>query len=148
MNNKLMLFVCLGLVWALAACQPVTPAATPASSILEIGKEIQVEGGSYQLISVAELNSLMDNKDFLLVNVHIPFEGNLPQNDLSIPYDTIAQNLDQLPADKRAKIVLYCRSGGMSKIAATELVRLGYSNIMDLEGGMVAWEGAGLVIER
>lgn len=95
-----------------------------------------------------ELKTLMENKDFFLVNVHIPFEGNLPKINLSIPFDTIEQNLDKLPDDKTAKIVLYCRSGRMSTIAAQELVKLGYTNIWNLDGGMASWEQAGQPIEK
>ncbi len=91
---------------------------------------------------------MMENKDFTLVNVHIPFEGDLPKTDLSIAYDTIGQNLDQLGSDKNAKIVLYCKSDRMSTIAAEELVKLGFTNIWNLDGGMVAWENAGQPIER
>ena len=91
---------------------------------------------------------MLENKDFTLVNVHIPFEGNLPKTDVSIPYDTIGHNLDKLPDNKAAKIVLYCRSDRMSNIAAAELVKLGYTNIWNLEGGMTAWEQAGLPIEK
>ena len=131
----------------LASCQSAE--ITPSTSTpQEIGKVIQVEGGSYKDLSVVELNTLMENKDFTLINVHIPFEGNLPKTDLSIPYDTIGQNLDKLSDDKTAKIILYCRSDRMSTIAATELVKLGYTNIWNLEGGMVAWEQAGLPIEK
>jgi rhodanese-related sulfurtransferase len=54
----------------------------------------------------------------------------------------------QKTPDKNAKIVLYCRSDRMSNTAAKTLVGLGYTNIYNLDGGMVDWEAAGLTIER
>jgi phage shock protein E len=80
--------------------------------------------------------------------VHIPFAGSIAKTDLSIPYDQIAQNVSQLPSDKNAKMVLYCRSGRMSAIAPEQLVSLGYANIWNLEGGLVDWEQAGFEIEK
>jgi rhodanese-related sulfurtransferase len=106
------------------------------------------ETGSYTNISVQELDTMMQNKDFLLVNVHVPDEGNIPQTDLSIPYDQIEQQVSQLPADKDAKIVLYCRSGNMSTTAAEDLVRLGYTHIYELDGGFTEWKQAGLPFEQ
>ena len=122
--------------------------ATSQPAVKVVGQKVSVDGGSYTDVSVAELQTMLSNKDFTFVNVHIPFEGNISQTDLSIPYDQIDQNLDKLPSDKNAKIVLYCRSGRMSTIAATKLVSLGYTNIWELSGGMVAWEQAGLKINR
>lgn len=127
-------------MFLLAACQPGQESIT--------GKQVKVQGGAYTEISVDELQSMLKNKDFVLVNVHIPFEGDIPNTDVSIPYDQIAQNLDKLPADKNAEIVLYCRSDRMSTIASETLVGLGYTNVYNLDGGMVAWENAGLELER
>jgi phage shock protein E len=139
---KQILLISLFLLVTLTACQ---------SSVEEItGKEITTASGYYKDITPAELDAMLSNKDLFLVNVHIPFAGNIADTDLSIPYDQISapENQTQLPADKDAKIVLYCRSGRMSAIAAEELVSLGYTNIWNLEGGMVAWEQAGREIEK
>ncbi|MCL5612388.1 MAG: rhodanese-like domain-containing protein [Chloroflexi bacterium] len=122
----------------LAACQ-----SKPVA-----GETIMVAGGSYKNVSPDELNIMLKNKDFVFVNVHIPFAGNIPGTDLSVPYDQIEQSLPQLPADKNAKIVLYCRSERMSQMAAEELVSLGYTNIWNLKGGMVDWESAGYEIQK
>jgi rhodanese-related sulfurtransferase len=111
------------------------------------GEIVEVTGGSYQNVTPDGLNTMLKDKDFVLINVHIPFVGNITGTDISIPYDAIEQNLSQLPA-KEAKIVLYCRSGRMSQIAAEKLVSLGYTNIWNLSGGMVEWEQTGLDLEQ
>ena len=115
-----------------------------------IGETVTVTGGSYQNITPAELNTMLKNKDFVFINVHVPFAGNIAETDLSIAYDQIVNptNLAQLPADKNAKIVLYCRSDRMSQMAAEDLAKLGYTNIWNLDGGMVGWEQAGYEIEN
>ena len=126
----------------LAACQGQTAPV--------IGTEISAAGGVYHSVDAAGLKAMLQNKDFVFVNVHIPFEGDIAGTDLSIPYDQITApgNLSQLPVDKDAKIVLYCRSGRMSALAAQDLVALGYTNIWDLAGGMVGWERAGYDLQK
>lgn len=112
------------------------------------GETVNTSGGSYKNVTPKELNTMLKNKDFVLVNVHIPFAGNIAGTNLSIPYDQIEQNLSQLPADKNAKLVLYCRSGHMSQIAAEKLVSLGYSNVWNLKGGMIDWEKEGFDLQK
>lgn len=137
---KRTLFALLVLTLLLTACQ--SKAVT--------GEIVPVSGGSYKNVTPLELKTMLKNKDFVFINVHIPFAGNIPNTDLSIAYDQITDpaSLAQLPADKNAKIVLYCRSGRMSAIAAEQVVSLGYTNIWNLAGGMVDWEIAGYEIEQ
>src|SRR4030042_104106 len=94
-----------------------SPTTSPAPAEVVVGEMVAADGGSYTDASVAELQTMLENKDFSFINVHIPFEGDIANTDLSIPYDEISQNLDMLPG-KNDKIVLYCRSGRMSDIAA------------------------------
>lgn len=123
------------------------PAGTTTANTNVSGEKVSVSGGSYTRVSPEELRAMRESEDFPLINVHIPFEGNVPGTDRSIPYDEIGQYPDKLPADKNAKIVLYCRSGSMSTEAAQALVERGYTNVWELEGGMNAWERAGYRLE-
>jgi rhodanese-related sulfurtransferase len=93
-----------------------------------------------------QLATMLQNKNFFFVNVHIPYEGEIRNTDAIIPFDQIADNLDKLPLDKGARIVLYCRSGRMSEIAGKELSRLGYTQVSHLSGGMIDWKKSGYEI--
>jgi len=132
-------------VLAPVACVSGGKAATPTSGTEPLQtQEVPVEGGgSYTDVNASGLATMLENKDFLLINVHIPYEGEIEGTDLFIPYNEIEHNLEKLPTDKGAKLVLYCRSGGMGDIAARTLVKLGYTNVWNLDGGMIVWKQAG-----
>ncbi|MFZ5827531.1 MAG: rhodanese-like domain-containing protein [Bacillota bacterium] len=104
------------------------------------------KGGYYDL-PVKGLKTAMAQKNFTLVNVHIPFEGRIQGTDLEIPYNEIDKALNRLPKAKNAPIVLYCSSGRMSEIAAKRLAELGYTRVFNVVGGMVAWQEAGYPLE-
>jgi rhodanese-related sulfurtransferase len=118
----------------------------PATPSGEGGERVVVSGGSFTRVSPTELRVMMRETDFMLVNTHVPYEGNIPGTDVSIPYNEIGRNLEHLPG-KGARIVLYCRSGSMSAEAAETLIELGYEDVWDLRGGMIAWEDAGFRLE-
>jgi rhodanese-related sulfurtransferase len=129
-------FVVLALL--VAACGSATEPGDAAATEDGFAKNAD----SYTDITVEQLAEMMPDKDFTLVNVHIPYEGEIPETDLFIPFDEVAENVNQLP-DKDAPIVLYCRSGSMSTTAAKTLVDLGYTNILEVDGGFNAWKSAG-----
>ena len=76
----------------------------------------------------------------VLLDVRTPDEyaaGHIP-GSLLIPFDEIKVKSDQLPQDKNTEIVVYCRSGRRSAIAADTLISLGYAKIYDL-GAISSW---------
>lgn len=91
----------------------------------------------YKNLSVAEFDAAV--ADAFVVDVHTPEQDHLEGTDAFIPYDQIGSRLSDLPADKNAEIILYCRSGSMSAQAAQVLVEKGYSNVKHLAGGIQAW---------
>jgi len=114
------------------------------ASVNEVGQVVPVEGGGQYLdILPQELEAMLEAKDFFFVNVHVPYEGEIEQTDAFIPFDQVAVRRSEFPQDTGAKIVLYCRSGSMSAIAARDMVSAGYTNIYNLDGGFRAWAAAG-----
>jgi rhodanese-related sulfurtransferase len=138
-SRLVLLLTGLAMVLLLAACGTATETQAPAPG--EVVKT--AAGNQYRDVTADELKVMMDKKDFFLVDVHVPNEGKLPQLDARIPYDEIADNLDKLPAEKSARIVLTCMSDSMSNIASQTLSDLGYTNVYNLKGGFNAWRSKG-----
>ena len=107
------------------------------------GTVVQATGGTWTNITPDQLAAGMKSKDFTLLNVKTPYIGEIAGTDLYIPYDQLQARATELPADKAAPIVVYCRSCHESAIAAQTLLDLGYTNLQNLEGGMAAWQASG-----
>lgn len=122
-----------------SACQTAPPVAA---------REVVTDAGMYHAVSAQELQVMLENKDFTMVNVHIPWQGDIEQTDLRLAYDQIPNEQDQLPPDKNQKILIYCLTSGMAKISVESLLDLGYTNLWMLEGGTTAWEEAGLPLVK
>ncbi len=129
-----------------SGCGGDSSAGKAPTAATQIGARVETAGGAYTDLKPSELKPMLDNKDFFLVDTHIPPEGRLPKTDARIPFDQVEQQIAKFPTDKSAKIVLACRSGRMSSEASATLVKLGYTNVYNLEGGMIAWQAAGYEI--
>jgi len=123
---------------AIAAPPASSPTATPTQPAAVSSRAAQ-----WTNITPDQLAQMLEQKDFTLLNVRTPYSGEIEGTDLWIPYDQLAARASELPADKSAKIVVYCRTGSTSAIAAQTLLNLGYSNVWTLEGGMNAWTASG-----
>lgn len=147
----------LGLALFLSGCSqsggeaPVSGSGTsggPDSGGSEAaGETITTGEGSYTRVGPEALRGFIGEREPLVVNTHVPYEGELPATDRFVPYDRISGS-PALPEDRDRPIVVYCRSGPMSQQAAETLVGLGYTEVRDLRGGMNAWEAAGLPLRR
>ena len=108
------------------------------------GDTVHVPNGTYMNISPDTLSSMLSsNRQFLFINTHIPYDGEIEGTDSFIAFNEIEKYSPMLPKDKSAEIVVYCLSGSMSKTASETLVQLGYSNVINLKGGMIDWQQTG-----
>lgn len=120
----------------------VSATACSASATSTAGPEVQT-------LTVDEFAEILDNQSdaYTVINVHIPYEGEVEGTDAHIPYNDVEALTAALP-DKDAPIILYCRTGRMSEEATEALAARGYSQVWDVPGGMQAWERAGLPLQN
>lgn len=95
---------------------------------------------NYRTITAMELKTRLANKNFFLLDVHVPEQKHIKGTDAFIDFRKIRQSAQRLPIDKETEIVVYCLGGGMSRVAAEDLLEMGYTNVYDLKGGLVAYE--------
>src|SRR3989338_6554923 len=100
-------------------------------------------------LQTQELLQQKEKLNLFVLNVHTPYEGELEKTDAFIEdWQNIAAHTDKLPTNKNQPLLVYCRSGRMSTAAVEQLQKLGYKKIYHLDGGMRAWEQAGLTLTK
>ena len=133
-NSILLLFIML-----LAACGGGAETA--------VSPEVDV-ANLPDTVDVATVNALLNNDDVLLIDVREQWEydeGHLPGITL-IPMGDVPNRLSEIPTDK--EVILTCRSGNRSGQVTDFLRQQGYTNVHNLEGGIVAWQAAGFPVEQ
>jgi len=76
------------------------------------------------------------------------FKAGHIEGAVNIPIRTLAQNLDKLPKDKATPVAVVCKSGIRAAYATMTLKLMGYKNVKDIAGGMMAWEKEGLSVAK
>jgi len=128
--------------YGISSASEIKPSTDSKADTTEV-KQTESQAGNYRTMSIDQLAKVTDDPTVTLINVHIPYAGEIPGTDEFLPFNKIQQNNDKLPSDKKAEVVLYCRSGHMSKMASKVLTEMGYTNVYDVPGGMNAWRSAG-----
>ena len=97
---------------------------------------------SYEQISGEDAYAIMKSEsDYIIIDARTQeeFDQGHIKNAIMIPEYEIEEKAPSLLSDKDQLILVYCRSGRRSKIAAEALVELGYTNVKEF-GGIIDWE--------
>ena len=99
------------------------------------------QGAVYVNIMAEEAKEIMDSEEgYIILDVRTQKEydqGHIP-GAIVISHEEIAEKAEEVLTDKDQLILVYCRSGRRSKIAAEAMVELGYTNIKEF-GGIIDW---------
>ena len=132
------------LLFALLLCAAVLPTlaqegATPAAKPADAAPAIELIDQQALLDRIAARDASL-----LILDVRTAEEyaqGHV-EGAVHIPYDQLPQRVGEIAAAKDKDVVLYCRSGRRSEIAAGTLREKGFTRLLHLEGDMLAWEAA------
>ncbi len=100
--------------------------------------------------TIADIKPRLDvGEKFFLVDVREESEfaaGHLP-GAVHLGKGVIERDIEQAIPDTSAEIVLYCGGGYRSALAADNLQKMGYTNVISMDGGIRAWREAGYPME-
>ena len=96
---------------------------------------------SYEMITAQQAKEIMDTQEgYVILDTRTEEEyeqGHIP-GAIVISHEEIKEKAESVLTDKDQLILVYCRSGRRSKLAAQDLVELGYTNVKEF-GGIIDW---------
>ena len=112
-----------------------------AMLLVGCGQTNQTQEAVYMNITAEEAKQIMDSEEgYIILDTRTQAEydeGHIP-GAIVISHDEITEKAEEVLTDKNQLILVYCRSGRRSKLAAEALVKLGYTNIKEF-GGIIDW---------
>lgn len=142
MKFRTLLLATVGLIviLAMAACGGAQNTVETATSGIDIS-------ALPPAVDVETVHAIKDDPGVFLLDVREPDEyaaGHIPGITL-IPMGDVPARLAEIPTDK--EVIVTCRSGNRSGQIADYLRAQGFTNVHNMEGGILAWESAGFEIE-
>jgi len=123
----------------LAGCQSAATKNTD-SGVPNVASDIKEVSPSQAAPAVSKAYA-----QFVDVRTAEEYAGGHAARTLNIPLDTLTSKLDTL--EKNEPVYLICQTGNRSKKAAVMLKDAGFNNVLNVTGGTVAWQAAGLPME-
>jgi rhodanese-related sulfurtransferase len=108
---------------------------------------IQGDRGS---VDPLQATDLINHKDAVVVDVRPAADyakGHII-NAINIPMNGFKNQLGSLSKHKERPVILNCRSGSQSAVACAQLRKLGFADVHNLKGGILAWEAASLPLTK
>lgn len=93
---------------------------------------------------------LINHRDAVVIDVRpaADYRQGHILNAINLPINGFANQLATLSKYKGRPIIVNCRSGAQSAVACAQLRKAGFSEVYNLQGGILAWESAGLPLSR
>jgi len=155
MNIKLFNTLIIALLCIMSSCSlfrktpekttTVISSPSPANTTIENTSTAKAEG-QIQTINAEQFNKLLVLDEIQLVDVRTPeeFQTGHIKDAQNIDYNNEGFKSNISSLDKSKPVLVYCRSGKRSASAAEIMKELGFTKIVSLDGGMIAWEAANL----
>lgn len=139
-----LLLIVATLVLSACAGAPIAPA--PVAPVVQ-SRAIDVTTLPLN-VDIATVHALMGRDDVVLLDVREPDEyaaGHIPGVRL-MPMGTVPSRLSEIPTDKT--VIVTCRSGNRSGQITNFLRSNGFTNVHNMQGGILAWQRAGYPVEK
>lgn len=124
----------------LPAIRESYPVQVTAVKIVLLAENTTQTAAGYKKITAEEAKVMIDIGNVIILDVRDQSEydeGHI-ENALLLPYMEIKDKAAAVLPDKDVKILVYCRTGRRSEIAARELINMGYTSVYDI-GGILDW---------
>lgn len=105
---------------------------------------------AFKTIPVSETNEMLGKIGVIFLDVREPGEfqsGHLP-GAINIPLGSVESQFEKQFPDKTTTVLVYCRSGRRSVTASKMLIKMGYKNVLNMDGGYKAWLEAGYSMQQ
>lgn len=131
-----------GLIFLLAISLVLFSSCSLNKNTEETSSATTTEALGYEQISGSEAKKIMDTqRDYIIIDARTDdeFQEGHIAGAILIPEYEVAERAEEELPDKEQLILVYCRSGRRSKIAAQALADLGYTNVKEF-GGIIDWQ--------
>lgn len=129
---------------------PILTGALIAVVALILYTEFQRLTRKYRALPPAEAVRVMNQDGSLVLDVREDneFSGGRIPGSRHIPLGVLKKRMQDIDRFKELPVLVYCRTGARSAVAASQLVAAGFTDVTNLQGGIQAWQSAGLPVKK